>query len=55
MEMDAQSLLSALFKNVITTETFATYIAPVYAMIIRYYAQEEEMKTAAKNHPSAFH
>jgi hypothetical protein len=55
MTMDAQSLLFALFKSVITTENFATYIAQVYAMTIRYYAPEEEMKTAAKKHPSANH
>merc|ERR1719384_1942043 len=53
MIMDAHSLLSALFKSVITTETFAKYIAPVYAMMIKYYAQEEGMRTVAKKHPSA--
>ena len=55
MIMDAHSLLFVLFKSVITTENFAKYIAPVYAMMIKYYAQEEEMKTVVKNHPSANH
>ena len=55
MIMDAHSLLSALFKSVITTETFAKYIAPAYAMTIKYYAQEEEIKTVATENPSVNH
>lgn len=55
MTMVVHSLLRALSKSVIITENFATYIAPVYVMIIRYYVQVEEMKMAAKKLLSVYH
>jgi hypothetical protein len=55
MKVVAHSLINVLSKSVIIMENFATYIAPVYVMIIRSYVQVIEMKRDAKNLPSVYH